>query len=358
MRGRLNEPDGRREHLGVRGERRRIGGRVLQVHPLAWGAELRRPEGQWPNGPDGLAKNHRVARVPVRRALVPAPAAEGPSELRSPVPAGAGADARRVRMHAQARDLGLPRSEHLASVELGRQRRDHRQRRVLPRDPEVDRHELAGVRAGGGRVQLRAGAVSRRNRGDARPLPRKRKQRGYCSAGLRRGSDSWTGVSSDLEATVTWSPPAGRERTSSVASWARGDGVHDREAEAVTVAVRWCARAPRRWNGCWQALELLGWDHGAVVGHRQDRLPVAGRGATIDAPAGDVVADRVVEQVRDQPLQQLRVALDAGRVERRVSTAGPRRSISSRRSASTSSVDRRQVDAARGARGRARCWPG
>ncbi len=56
MRGRLKKPNGRREHLGVRGERRRIGGRVLQVHPLARGAELRRPEGQWPNGPDGSAR--------------------------------------------------------------------------------------------------------------------------------------------------------------------------------------------------------------------------------------------------------------------------------------------------------------
>ncbi len=105
----------------------------------------------------GSREHHTVARVPVRRALLPAPAAEGPSELRTPVLAGAGADARGVRMYAQARDLGVPRSEHLASIELGRQQRDHRQRRVLPRDPEVDRHELAGVRAGGGRVQLRAG---------------------------------------------------------------------------------------------------------------------------------------------------------------------------------------------------------
>ena len=95
MRGKLDKPDGRCEHLGVRGERRRIGGRVRQVHPLARGAELRRPEGQWPNSPDGLAENHRVARVPVRLALVPAPAAEGPSGPRSLVPTGAGADARR-----------------------------------------------------------------------------------------------------------------------------------------------------------------------------------------------------------------------------------------------------------------------
>jgi Metallo-beta-lactamase superfamily len=61
---------------------------------------------QWPKSPDGLGEHRAVARVPVRRALVPAPAAEGRSELRTPVPAGA--DAQRVRMYAQAWDPGFP----------------------------------------------------------------------------------------------------------------------------------------------------------------------------------------------------------------------------------------------------------
>ena len=106
--------------------------------------------------PDGLAEHLAVAGVPVRRALVPAPAAEGASGLRTPVPAGAGADARGVRMYAQARDLGVPRSEHLASIELGRQQRDHRQRGVLPRDPEA-RSTRARRRSSGRRPRASCG---------------------------------------------------------------------------------------------------------------------------------------------------------------------------------------------------------
>jgi len=167
MRGKLSKPDGQREHVGVRGGGRLIGGRVRHVHPLARGAELPRPEGQRTTSADGLGGHPAVARVPVRRARVPAPAAEGTSEPRTPVPTGPRTDAGRVSMHAQARDLGLPRPDHLAPIEPGRQQRGHRQRRVLHCDPEVDRHGLAGVRAGGGRVRA---AVSRRNRGAAHPV--------------------------------------------------------------------------------------------------------------------------------------------------------------------------------------------
>jgi len=124
------------------------------VHPLARSPELPRPESPWPSRPDGLAGHTRVARVPVRGTRLPTPATEGPSGPRIPVRARADTDAGRVRMNAHARVLGLPRSDHLASIEPGRLQRRRRQRRVLPRDPEVNQHELASVRAGGSHVQL------------------------------------------------------------------------------------------------------------------------------------------------------------------------------------------------------------
>lgn len=102
-----------------------------------------------------------------------------------------------VRLYAQARDLGVPRSEHLASIELGRQQRDHWQRRVLPCDPELDRHGLAGVQASGGRVQLRAGAVSRRSRWRRR-LPAPQWQQAQSSLSASLSPAAWTSVSSDF----------------------------------------------------------------------------------------------------------------------------------------------------------------
>ena len=83
----------------------------------------------------------------------------------------------------------------------------------------------------------------------------------------------------------------------------------------------WLVRAaPSRWKGCWRRSSSLGSDHRAVVGHRQDGLSRLGRGRDVDATAGHVVRDRVVEEVRHETLDELRVALHPGRVERGVQT--------------------------------------
>ena len=96
-----------------------------------------------------------------------------------------------------------------------------------------------------------------------------------------------------------------------------GDRVDDREPKAVPVAVAG-ARGSESLEGLLEAVQLLGSDHGAVVGHRQDGLSCLGRGRDVDATAGQVVRDRVVDQVRHQTLDELRVAFDSGRAERGV----------------------------------------
>ena len=75
----------------------------------------------------------------------------------------------------------------------------------------------------------------------------------------------------------------------------------DREPKAVPVAVAG-ARGPESLEGLLEAVQLLGSDHGAVVGYRQDGLSCLSRGRDINATAEHVVLDRVVQEVRHELL--------------------------------------------------------
>src|SRR5580658_11078826 len=88
-----------------------------------------------------------------------------------------------------------------------------------------------------------------------------------------------------------------------------GDGADDGQAEAVAAVAAGRARA-QPLEGLEQAVDLGRRDDLPGVGHRQDCAAVAGRGGDPDVPAGDVVADAVVDQVGDQLLNQERVTIE------------------------------------------------
>ena len=109
-------------------------------------------------------------------------------------------------------------------------------------------------------------------------------------------------------------PPSGLARVMTVAPWA--------SAIAWTIESPrpwpspWLVRSvPRRWKAGGGARAQLG-DDRSVVGDRQDGTCRVRHGRDLDSPSDRVVADRVVDQVRDQAFDELGIALDLGGVER------------------------------------------
>ena len=68
-------------------------------------------------------------------------------------------------------------------------------------------------------------------------------------------------------------------------------------------------------EGLEQPLELRGRNRGSGVGNRQDGVRAGRGGANLDAASGLVVADGVVKEIADQPLDQRRVAAGGGLAE-------------------------------------------
>ena len=94
-----------------------------------------------------------------------------------------------------------------------------------------------------------------------------------------------------------------------------GDSLDDGEPEAVPVGVLGSGAAESL-EGLEQPLYLIDRDHRAAVGDGHEGVLVADPGGDLDMPAGGVVVDRVVDQVRDQPLGQRGVSGGGRRVER------------------------------------------
>ena len=93
-----------------------------------------------------------------------------------------------------------------------------------------------------------------------------------------------------------------------------GNGVDDREPEAVASA----PTAPAALEGLGQPRDELGRDRRAVVADAQDGLAAAPRQLDACPPTGAAVAQRVLGEVADQPLQERLVAVHAGVAEARV----------------------------------------
>ncbi len=81
-----------------------------------------------------------------------------------------------------------------------------------------------------------------------------------------------------------------------------GDRVDDREPKPVAAAVSG-AGAVKALERLQQARHLLGGDRRAAVGDDQECMLMTGAGRDLDVPLGDVVADRVVEEVGEEALQ-------------------------------------------------------
>ena len=121
----------------------------------------------------------------------------------------------------------------------------------------------------------------------------------------------------DRRRSHAWRLEGERDFDGQPAVWARlgaqrgamggGDRVDDREAEPVPAGVVG-AGSVKTLERLQQARHLLGGDRGAAVGDRQECVLVAGAGRDLDVSLGDVVADRVVEEVGDQALDESRIA--------------------------------------------------
>jgi len=68
-------------------------------------------------------------------------------------------------------------------------------------------------------------------------------------------------------------------------------------------------------EGLQESLDLAGGYDWTRVDHGEDGVAGAAFGAHVDAPAGDVVLDRVVEQVADQSFEQARISAHWSTVE-------------------------------------------
>ena len=90
-----------------------------------------------------------------------------------------------------------------------------------------------------------------------------------------------------------------------------GDGSDDGEAEAVAVFVVGAAgvEALERLE---EPVDLAGRDDRAGVGHREHGFAVGGVGGDLHVPAGDVVADGVVDEVGDEAFDESGVAVERG----------------------------------------------
>ena len=96
-----------------------------------------------------------------------------------------------------------------------------------------------------------------------------------------------------------------------------GDRGDDREADAVPFEIAVAALVRSAPEGLEQLADVLGRNRWAAVGDAQGRGAGARLGAEVDPAAAQVVADGVVEEVRDQPLDEPRVAARRRGLERR-----------------------------------------
>src|SRR5579872_1711993 len=96
-----------------------------------------------------------------------------------------------------------------------------------------------------------------------------------------------------------------------------GDRADDGQAEAVAA---WMGRAVggEPLEGLEELLDLVGRHGRTGVGDCQQGVAVPGFRAYLDGAAGQVVPDRVVDQVGGHPFGQVRVALHGGMAERDV----------------------------------------
>ena len=111
------------------------------------------------------------------------------------------------------------------------------------------------------------------------------------------------------------SPPSGRARALIFGIVRVGDRLDDGESQSVAAVVAGTGAA-QSLEGLEETLDLLGRDGRAGVRDRHEGVPVAGPGGDLDMSAGGVVADRVVDQVGDQALEQSWIAGRRRRVER------------------------------------------
>ena len=103
------------------------------------------------------------------------------------------------------------------------------------------------------------------------------------------------------------SPPPGLARAVSSARCALRDRLDDGESQPVSVVVA-SAGVDESFERFEQALDLFGRHGRAGVRDRHDGVPVAGRGRDLEVSTGRVVADRVVDQVGDQALEESGIA--------------------------------------------------
>ena len=63
-------------------------------------------------------------------------------------------------------------------------------------------------------------------------------------------------------------------------------------------------------EGLEEPVDFVRWDDRAGVGDREHRCAVGGVGGDVNVPAGDVVADGVVDEVRDETFEESGVAVE------------------------------------------------
>ena len=149
---RLDTEEQRPEHDG---QVRRVA-RVLPLHARARGVQLPRPERGWRRNPDlrlQVGAQPAVAPIRLRSTVLQTPHAGRRADPRWAA-AGPRPNAAHLAVHADAWDLGVPRSNACSAVQPGRLQRHQKQRRRVAGNPRVDRREIARVRAGGCRVRL------------------------------------------------------------------------------------------------------------------------------------------------------------------------------------------------------------
>ena len=110
---------------------------------------------------------------------------------------------------------------------------------------------------------------------------------------------------------------------STVLAWSDGqlcvvhgcDGVDDAETEtqAALLGVNAGPLEALEWSK--EARDLIGGDDGTGVRDREDGAPDSRAGCDGDATAWVVVADRVAEDVADEPFEQIRIAVGGRRLE-------------------------------------------
>src|SRR5438045_9141641 len=93
-----------------------------------------------------------------------------------------------------------------------------------------------------------------------------------------------------------------------------GDRLDDREAEAGPVRARGAFRLESL-EGLEEALDLAGRDHRPRVRDGAQRPSGSSAGRDLDAAVREIVLDRVVDEVRDEPLHETRIAVRRGRLQ-------------------------------------------